>query len=255
MSEVGKYIILFQGRSGSTFLTEHMRSHPEIRAMYEEFSSLPKDWSAQLDWMSNFYYSKPQSQKVTTVGFKTKLTDIADLELFANFLEDNNIRVIHLFRRNLVKLIVSVIRADMLRAKCGNSNLYASRESLGKIAIDPGEFRKHKKRVRLYRELREYVESLNVEVCHVRYEHLLHNLQGSLGRIWRFLGVSPHRTEAQVLKNTPDRLEDAVENLDELRATFPEYDRFFEEEPEVHSTVDAEGDFRNDLGAFESSNG
>ena len=201
--------------------------------MYEEFSTIPQDWSSQLDWMTNFYYSKPKNDRVTTVGFKTKFTDIADLELFANFVHDNNIKVIHLFRRNLVKLIVSVIRAEALRDKHGDSNLYSTGNDLGKITIDPKEFRKHKKRVRYYRELRQFVDELKVDVCHVRYEQLLHNLQGTLGRIWRFLGVSNHRTEAQVLKNTPDRLEDAVANLDELRATFPEYDRFFNDDHEL----------------------
>lgn len=230
MADIGKYVILFQGRSGSTFLTEHMRSHPEIRAMYEEFSMFPKDWSQQLDWMTNFYYSKPKKASVKVVGFKTKLTDIADLELFANFVEDNNIKVIHLFRRNLVKLIVSVIRAEALRKRVGDSNLYNPDNKLGKINIEPREFRRHKRRIRIYRQLREFVNELNVDVAHIHYEQLLKNLDGTLSRIWRFLGVSKHQTTAEVKKNTPDRLEDAVENLDELRATFPEYERFFAEE-------------------------
>lgn len=228
MSEIGKYVILFQGRAGSTFLTEHMRSHPEIRALYEEFCDVPNDWDAQLDWMTNFYYSKPQNDRVKVVGFKTKYTDIADLDLFANFVQDNGIKVIHLFRRNLVKLIVSVIRADELRRRHGNSNLYHPEKKIGRIHVDPREFKKHKKRIRIYRELKDYVDGLNVDVCRVNYEQLLHNLPGTLNRIWRFLGVSRHETEAEVMKNTPDRLEDAVANLDELRASFPEYERFFE---------------------------
>lgn len=230
MADICKYIILFQGRAGSTYLTEHMRAHQQIRAMYEEFTTIPHDWDSQLDWMTNFFYSDNFGENIKAAGFKTKYTDIADLDLFANFVQDNNIKVIHLYRRNLVKLIISVIRADELRRLHGDSNLYQSKKELGKIKINPSDFRKHKKRIRYYRELRDYVENLNLNVCRVSYEQLLHNLDGSLKRIWRFLGVSNQETQADVMKNTPDRLEDAVENLDELRATFPEYERFFSDE-------------------------
>lgn len=238
MSEIGKYVILFQGRAGSTLLTEHMRSHPNINAKYEAFSTLPREWPVQLDWMTNFFYAAQPEQLDTptqVIGFKTKLTDIADPDLFANFVQDNKIKVIHLFRKNLVKLIVSVIRADRLRKTCGDSNLYDAKHSLGKIHIDPTEFRRQKKRIRLYRELREYIDGMNVDVCRVRYEDLLYNLDRTLNRLWKFVGVQRHQTDADVLKNTPDRLEDAVENLDELRASFPEYERFFAENDEASS--------------------
>ena len=132
-----------------------------------------------------------------------------------------------------MKLIVSVIRADRLRKTSGDSNLYDQKNSLGKIHIDPTEFRKQKKRIRLYRELREYIDGMNVDVCRVRYEDLLYNLDRTLNRLWRYVGVKKHQTDAEVLKNTPDRLEDAVENLDELRASFPEYERFFAENDEI----------------------
>ncbi|MDB4632241.1 hypothetical protein OAF96_02285 [bacterium] len=233
MSEIGKYVILFQGRAGSTLLTEHMRSHPNISAQYEAFSTLPKEWSVQLDWMTNLFYAENRGNPTQVIGFKTKLSDIADQDLFANFVQDNKIKVIHLFRKNLVKLIVSVIRADRLRKTSGDSNLYDQKNSLGKIHIDPTEFRKQKKRIRLYRELREYIDGMNVDVCRVRYEDLLYNLDRTLNRLWRYVGVKKHQTDAEVLKNTPDRLEDAVENLDELRASFPEYERFFAENDEI----------------------
>ena len=229
MGDICKYIILFQGRAGSTYLTEHMRHHGQIRAMFEEFTTIPGDWDSQLDWMSNFFYSNSHGDAIRAVGFKTKYTDIADLDLFTNFVQDNGIKVIHLFRRNLVKLIISVIRADELRRLHGDSNLYQAKKELGKIKVSPKEFRRHKKRIRHYKELRDFVDNLNVDICKVSYEQLLHNLDGSLKKIWRFLGVENQATQAEVMKNTPDRLEDAVENLDELKATFPEYERFFSE--------------------------
>lgn len=229
MSEVNKYIILFQGRAGSTFLTEHTCSHPSVRAMYEEFADVDPDWNSQLDWMSQFYFAK-RGKQIKAVGFKTKLTQVADPDLFSNFIEDNNIKVIHLYRRNLAKLIISIIRADELRRRYGGSNLYPENKSLGKIKISVDEFRRYKCRTRIYRELKEYVNQLNTDVCHVNYEQLLYRRKGTLNRIWDFLGVERIETEARVVKNTPDQLSDAVENLDELRASFPEYDRFFDEE-------------------------
>ena len=229
MPEVTKYVILFQGRAGSTFLTEHMGSHPEIRAKYEEFAGVEPDWDSQLDWMTNHYYMK-RGKKVKAVGFKTKFTAIANRDLFGNFLEDNNVKVIHLWRHNLAKLIVSIIRADELRKRYGEANLFQGREKLGKIRIEPEDFHRYKCRSRIYRELREYVDGLQTEVCRVNYEQLLYKQKGALNRIWDFLGVERVPTEAKVRKNTPDRLEDAVENLDELRASFPEYEKFFAED-------------------------
>lgn len=230
MSNVSRYVILFQGRAGSTYLTEHLRSHSQIHARFEDLADNINDWNAQLDTMSQLFFGNQFGEQIRAVGFKAKYTDIADIELFRNFVEDNDIKVIHLFRRNLVKLIISIIRADELRRRCGESNLFDRKHELGRIKVKKEDFRRHKRRIRDYRELKEFVDGLNADIFRLHYEQLLYGLDHSLGRLWKFLGVDHQKTNASVYKNTPDRLEDAVENLDELRASFPEYERFFDED-------------------------
>jgi LPS sulfotransferase NodH len=222
------YVILFQGRAGSTWLTEHMRDHPEIHAFAEEFDTFPQTWVNQKRWLRNFYIRLPRKDlSIRVLGFKTKLSSVADPIRFKEFLEQKQIKVIHLERTNPVKLAISIVRADRLRKKCGESNLYDRLQELGKIHISLEEFGQALSRNQRYQELRQFVSSVDAPKLRLEYEQMLNDEAGSLKQVWRFLGVGPAKTSATVQKNTPDELENAVLNLDELRAAFPELDAHF----------------------------
>lgn len=223
-----RFVILFQGRSGSTMLKGHLMAHQAVHAFGEIFDAFPRTWPNQHGWLKKFYCDlqwTDRSHKV--IGFTTKLSSIADPSKFKEFVEANNVRVIHLDRSNPVKLAVSVIRAKRLRELSGESNIKSDGERLGPIRISVDEFRRGLNRKKLYAELSDYVETLGVPKVHVYYEEFLEDEKQALEKIWDFLEVDNADTKTETLKNTPDDLTHAVSNLEELKAAFPELAQYF----------------------------
>lgn len=224
-----RYIILFQGRAGSTLLTENLANHPWIHAFEEVLDTFPQTWSNQRRWLKKFYVRLPiKDRSIRVIGFKAKYTSISNHEGFKDFIEKHQIKVIHLHRSNPVKLAISVIRAELLRKKTGRSNLYDEKDSLGKVKIPVEYFEHGLKRIKNYKALEEYVDTINTPKLSLTYEEFLSDLEGSMNRVYDFLPVRrTGLTNIEVKKNTPDNLYDAVENLDELREAFPELESFF----------------------------
>ena len=135
--------------------------------------------------------------------------------------------MIHLDRANPVKLAISAIRARRQRESGLDSNIYTDKTRLGPVHITVEELRQGLFRKKRYEELKSFVQSLSVPSIHVLYEELLEELESTLGKIWEFLEVETVPTETVTRKSTPDDLSEAVSNLEELRAAFPEYEKFF----------------------------
>ena len=68
---ITRYVILFQARSGSTYLTEVLDSHPDVYAMGEKFAERKKKGPArQLGAMRRFFERVPDGD-FAAIGFKT----------------------------------------------------------------------------------------------------------------------------------------------------------------------------------------
>jgi hypothetical protein len=218
--------MLFPGRTGSTYLTSHFISHPEIVARYEILGNVRKTWEDQLACLDQLY-NKKRFPVIKAVGFKSKLSQIVDRKAFRDYIIERDFRVIHQVRTNHLKYIVSVIRARMLRSKHGVSNLLESdQKPIGAVEIPEPIFARAKKRLNVVGRLDRFVERLPLKKLTLIYEDMLDNEAQELQKAWQFLGVSNTPTEGLTSKNTPDDIRQVVTNLDELIDKHPEMAQF-----------------------------
>jgi LPS sulfotransferase NodH len=233
-SRVTRFVVLFVERSGSTYLTTLLDSHPDLHVLREQFAVMRqqgKTGEEQLAWLRSFY-TPGLISRYAGVGFKTKLVDILDPEGFVKLLHEHGVRVIQLQRRNVVKGAVSTLNARRLREVSGNWNLLKEDHRLPPFAIDPEEFDAClQQRLEDDRALEAFVARLNLPILRLYYEEMLVDEAGFLQRVFDFLQVKPKPVKGKTLKNTSDDLRQALLNFDELRARYAgtPYEAMFDE--------------------------
>lgn len=225
------FIILFQGRSGSSWIIDALGSHPRIVARGEELVGR-RSAASQISWMRDFFRFS-WLRRGRAAGFKTKLLDVADQDAFADQLRQHNCRVIELVRRNTVKQTISWIRSDHLYAAHGRYNTRKAGEVPVVIPIDVAEFN-----LRLgwidegQDELATFVENLHLPVLRLFYEDLLANPQREFLKLQQFIGVAPQELRSKMVKITGDDISRAIGNFSELRDSVesPEHRAMFDEQ-------------------------
>ena len=140
-----KFVILFQGRTGSTFLVDALRRHPEVDADGEILQNEAQElrgWKTHENayrraWRTGKlgYRGTPVEAQLRrteqrwrdarpdarAVGFKTKIRDLLDIESFKDLVEREGARIIMMERDNLVKQAVSRVRSmDLWRTHEGH---------------------------------------------------------------------------------------------------------------------------------------
>jgi LPS sulfotransferase NodH len=210
-----RFVILFEGRTGSSYLISALSSLPHIQAADEILAGL--DGEAQRALVRDFFLAA-RPPLVRALGFKTKLRDIRDPVAFSGQLESLGGRVIHLTRVNKVKLAVSRLNGRRLHELTGQWNQTAAGPALAPFAPTLEEF-DSALRFRMEREtaLDAYIPTLRVPVLTVRYEDLFPEGAATFARIFDFLGAEPGPVSSPVVKITDDDLRKVLLNFDELR--------------------------------------
>jgi LPS sulfotransferase NodH len=228
--QVSRFVILFVGRTGSTYLQQLLNSHSNIRCLPEALEDI-KDRDGQLA-MINRSWSPPIIGKYGAVGFKTKLVDVLDPEEFADLLVKNHVRIIHLQRRNRVKAAVSYHNAQRLWKKTGQWNVYNEKDRVGKLYINPIEFKQSlQRREENENNLSEFIRLLDLPTLSIDYSDLLLKIDQTLQRIFEFILIENKPLLSKVKKATSDDLKKTLENFDELRSQYigTSYEWMFDE--------------------------
>jgi hypothetical protein len=252
--QVTRFVLLFQGRCGSSNLIEALDSHPDIRAQGEVLAAWRSDAASQLR-EARYLLGAPAADSAAArlktkvkdlaarcglgprpakpvVGFKIKLRDLADPGQFAALMRELGAKVILLRRRNRVKIVVSSINSRRLHSATGEWNARSEGQRPGPVAIDPKEF---ESQLRIKEEheqlLLDYVRTIGLPTLELCYEDLLSDYEGSLGKLFAFLGVPYQLVRGKCVKNTSDDLRDALLNFEELRARYAgtPYEAMFDE--------------------------
>ena len=137
---VTRFVVLFPGRSGSTYVISALDAHPQVAAKGEVLDPLrPEGPEAQLDWTRRFFRGRFVSP-YKAVGFKTKLRDVLDQDGFARILDEYDARLVYLDRRNDVKHAISRITARRLKDTTGRWNRYDGDARLDAFPVDVADF-------------------------------------------------------------------------------------------------------------------
>lgn len=214
-TEPHRFVILFQGRTGSSYLQDLLSSHPQV--VCEPESLVRKSREEQAQWVRALYQA-PQPPTVTAVGFKTKLKDIVDPAEFRDLLEGFGVRVVHMVRRNRVKQAFSRINARRLFESRRMWNLKEGQPPLPPTRVTLEQFQEAlDHHAEMDAQLRRFLEGLDRPCLELAYEELLEDREGTLARLCRFLQVPEAPMTSRLQKNTPDSLREAFLNYDEIK--------------------------------------
>jgi hypothetical protein len=230
-SERVRAIILTTQRTGSTFLVECLRSHPEIECASEILNGLPDDprpsyrgpfketvkafqylrsgaWRPG-QWLDAFY----ARGRARVRCFKAMYNQLSRPFALRYFAHNEDIRVIHLRRHNLLKVHVSTI----LMTRRRHVQTTAPTDPVW-IRVDPGRAIAAMRKARaLYQKFDKAFEAH--PRLQVSYENLFDgsHLDTMTGRrICDFFGVPYHPMQSKLTKLNPESLRDMVTNYDEL---------------------------------------
>jgi len=192
-------------------LCSALNSHPEIICEYEYFGRNTNNTLYDLQQLFNWHNSG------MIVGFKLKYR----FQYFDNpdvweYLLENDVKVIRLFRKNALKTVISRIR-------------HHDGDKGGKKTTIPVEnlIKKIKKWERK-KALVSLSESFTNKLV-ICYEDILYDEQATFAKILDFLEVDSNITlTSRWNKVTSDNIEEAVTNYDEIVDTLKgtEYERF-----------------------------
>jgi LPS sulfotransferase NodH len=237
------FLILAAERTGSNLLAGLLDSHPSILAGGELFNPfltplrevpwrlIPKERIEEFARMRDrdpvgflfAIYQLALDAGKTAIGFKLMYGQGDELYQRAPAVRDvlsgpPPFRLIHLTRKNLVERFVSQRRAEQTgswQTRVGKTTNDTSRPKLTVAAHDlVADLERVENWQRVYRHAFAAHPILEIE-----YEELAADPQGTARRCADFLGVPPVASfEVRYAKTGTDRLEDAIENLDDLRS-------------------------------------
>lgn len=235
-----KYILLFEGRTGSTMLEELLNQNPSVTCFNEKAGQLfDQGWTAQQEWIlamcRNPFDLEGTLMKASAeaVGFRIKLRETANPEGLRQIIEAEDFRVIYMTRSNIIKQVVSSIRAIDLYRNSGVYNIpkyHASLEVPGAYPIPPERFKEIFAWLdQASKRLDDFIDSLQANVFHLTYERLISNMEEAVKDVCAFLDVPSAPFETKTRKITHDDLSHCISNYEELRSLYhhtPYYDMF-----------------------------
>jgi LPS sulfotransferase NodH len=226
-----RFVVLFPGRTGGTFLASALNEHPGVVVVPEPLGMLKRQGPRpQARWIRSHYRGRAEPS-AEAVGITTKVADIVDPSAFAALLRGYDARVVLLQRANAVKHVASIMRVRVLKDEIGEWTL-TSPHDLGPVRLDPDEVAT-KLRTSQARQATTaaYADALGLPVLRVDYTELLVDAPATFRRVFEHLGVPPFDVAGSTFKLTSDDLRASVENFDELRAQYAgtEYAAMFDE--------------------------
>ena len=234
-----RFLILFPGRTGSSWLVDGLCRHPRIRADGEILVGRSPD--EQRSTLRRLYAGR---RTRSAIGFKTKLKDVADLDLLRSCIVEQDLVVILMRRRDLLRLAISRINARRLHAETGRWNVRGNDRPVSGADVAVEELVDALTRCRDdVLRLDDFVASSGVIPCEIEYADILAEPEGVFARVQEVLGVERRPLASSVVKNTSQELAGAVGNIDALRRELAssEWSSVFDVDPISERRLSNEG--------------
>lgn len=257
-----KFVILFQGRTGSTMLIDALKRHPDVDARGEILQNPAqeiKGWGTPEHPVKRMirsgraaWFGTPVDDQMArarecwngpaagaqAVGFKTKVRDLLDIEPLKSEIESADVRLIMMKRANLVKQAVSRVRAMALYERHqsggqgGQWNLTNDADRPGPTQIPLPEFDAMLQLVEYdERVLEATCDYIRAQRLDLEYNDLLVDRERWFRSVFDFLEIEAIPLESSFKKNTSDDLSESIANFDELRAHYlgTRFEQMFDE--------------------------
>jgi len=236
-----KFIILTRSRSGSNFLVDLLNSHGDIVCFNELFSRSGQTlWglpgyghrvakSSSVARLKNadpvrfiehhVYRSHPRH--VTAVGFKLLYNQAhkgTGEQLWQYLRELEDVKVIHLKRKNLLNVLVSKKKADA-------DGVWVSRDNTAVHTSQSPLEVSHEECMALFNWTREQQNKYDAyferqEKLDLVYEDLLSDTETVMNAVQDFLGVDKRKLTAQIRKQSNRPLSEVIANYTQLKTSF-----------------------------------
>ena len=240
---MAKFILLAARRSGTTLLIDCLNSHPEVNCVKRAFgiekkiknptpdnhaggfflyrmknlSNRMRYYTSRYALVNDFLQDDVFSSRAAfpATGFRLIYEMSEKYPQIAQWAKQNDARVLHLIRGNLLKTYISTVTAAIHKMRHPREG---AEIRTVKIHIDPQELLTElNKRVALVEGQRQLFSSCR---CHeVFYEDFVADRAKESVKILRFLDVDAGRElTTDLLKINPESLSDLVENYEEICA-------------------------------------
>lgn len=157
-----------------------------------------------------FEYLAQAAEPVAAFGFDLKYSQVQRYPAAVDWCRQYNVRVIHLVRRNTLKVLVSLAAASI-------RGVYLSSEPLEpvKVTLNPRRIVDRLDRMLAVVEANRRLFASH-EYLEVGYETFIANKVGEGNRMLRFLGVAERPLTSHFVKHGSDSLRHTIENYDEV---------------------------------------
>jgi glycosyltransferase involved in cell wall biosynthesis/uncharacterized short protein YbdD (DUF466 family) len=210
-----KFILLFNGRSAGTLLQRSLNKHPNIICEGEVLAYLPLD--KQMEKLREIHNTKADG--ILASGLKTKLVAIkqSDYKTLKDYIHNNSVKIIHLYRENPIKQAISKCVAMELFERRKKFEIYDLKERVTPLPIDFQVFKEELLYVLEYeRRLFCFVQNFD-DRKQISFEHFTKNKDETLRDIQQWLGVPVYDNIIEPMKKVvPEDLSKAVLNYEEF---------------------------------------
>ncbi len=210
------FVIVFPGRTGSSWLISALSSHPTIEAQGEIL--VRQEPAAQRMLIRDALSPR---RGVTARGFKTKMKDVADPDDLRAAIVEANALIIHMRRADLLRLALSRINARRLHEATGRWNRTTDMPDSVVAPVSVEDLRAALEAcAEEVSKVETFVESVSGDVIDIRYADILHVPEEVLASVQRAIGVDPRTVRSGVVKNTDEDLGEWLPDFDDWRRRF-----------------------------------
>ena len=207
-----RFAIVGHARTGTNYLASGLRSSNSIRVYDEIFAAHNREIGKDYEKIFSVLFRK-QLRSIKVVGFKLFYYHLSEDE-WEKFLRNDDIKIIHITRKNPLRTIVSLDIAFMTGR--WHTSLLHSKAKNKKIVIDVNTLLNRLEQIQVYEETTR-TRFKDKAILEVIYEELVKDPVNELKRIGAFLNITDINPNKIILKKqNPEKLNELIINYHEV---------------------------------------
>jgi LPS sulfotransferase NodH len=228
-SNYQRFIILSRSRTGSNLLVSFLNSHPNIVTKGEIFVNLNKRNYNEI--LSEVF--SPQPYSVKAVGFKIFYYHPLDDNsggIWDYLINQKNLRVIHLKRRNILRTLISRKIAEIQDVWTITDPASPNNNKQKSVSFTVNELE------RMFIQTREWETRgdkmfRDHKLLTIYYEDMIAYPEDNFRRLADLFAVPYTSPKTNLVKQNPEKISDLLINFEELKSAFvgTEWQEFFED--------------------------